>query len=97
MATMTADLYKGSIKIGSGTLTDGGADATVSSYTGTSGLSDPMAYLAEVTAAGAGRPFRNVRVQITSSTHVGKSFWTSIMSNDGAGNLVMKNATPYTN
>lgn len=95
MATATAGFYKGSIKIGSGTVTDGGSTATVSSYTGTSGLNDDFTFMANASAAAAGRPGRVVTVHIESGTYAGRSFKTRIMTNDGGGNLVMEDPVPF--
>ena len=60
MGTLTVDVYKGPIKLGSATATDGGATATLTSYTGTA-LPKNKVVTVTVTQAGThvGRTIRN--------------------------------------
>ena len=81
----TCAIYKGSRKIGTGSVADG--TTAVSSFV----LTDSVYGTRVHNTFG-----RNVKVTITESgSHLGRSFDTRIISDDGAGNLVIRDATPF--
>lgn len=82
----TCDVYKGSIRLGSGSITSGATSIT--SYTSTDAKRNTMA------SKGFGEHGMNVTVVITSSTHAGSSFRTRITA-DGGTSLTIANANPY--
>jgi len=82
----TCDVYKGPIKLGSGSIA--GAATSITSYTSTNGKRNCMANL------GFGEGWMNVRVTITSSTHAGYSFETRVLT-DGGTSLTIADANPY--
>lgn len=82
----TCDVYKGPIKLGSGSITSGATSIT--SYTSTDAKRNTMA------SKGFGENWMNVKVVITSSTHVGYSFETRITA-DGTTSLTLSDANPY--
>lgn len=73
----TCDVYKGPIKLGSGSIES--AATSITSYTSTDAMSEGL---------------KNVVVVITSSTHIGESFKTRILT-DGGTSLTLKDANPY--
>lgn len=82
----TCDVYKGPIKLGSGSITSGATSIT--SYTSTDAKRNTMA------SKGFGENWMNVTVAITSSTDIGKSFQTRITA-DGTTSLTLADANPY--
>lgn len=76
---LTCDIYKGPIKLGAGSVS--GGSAAVGSW------------------VAVGSPHtvrRNVTVVITQAgDHIGRSFNTRIMTDDGGGNLVLKDLVPF--
>lgn len=82
----TCDVYKGPIKLGSGSIE--GAATSITSYTSTDAKRNTMA------SKGFGENWMNVKVVITSSTHTGYSFDTRIVT-DGTTTLTIADANPY--
>lgn len=82
----TCDVYKGPLKLGSGSIA--GAATSITSYTSTDAKRNTMA------SKGFGENWMNVTVVITSSTHTGYSFKTRITA-DGTTSLTLANANPY--
>ena len=74
----TCKVYKRGIELGSGSITNGSASLT--GYSATNG---------RLTGTG-----RNVEVAITSSTHVGKSFGTRVVT-DGGSTLTLADKNPF--
>lgn len=81
MATLTVDGYKGPIKIGSGSIDDGGSDTTISSWTATDSRVAGGRYLTFTVVSG-------------SATHAGKSWSTRVLSEAG-GVLTLRDPCPY--
>ncbi len=80
----TCTINKGSRQIGTGSVT--GGSPNVSSFSQTDNV-----YTTKLGGFG-----RHVTVTITQSgTHLGRSFNTRIVSDDGAGNLVLADAVPF--
>lgn len=81
----TCQVWKGPILLGAGSITN--ASATVSSYN----RADKVATDSVEVVTGVGR---NVTVQITSSTHIGSSFNTRVVT-DGATELTLADKNPF--
>lgn len=80
----TCAIFKGSRQIGTGSVTAG--SAAVSSFAQTDNI-----YTTKLGGFG-----RHVTVMVTQSgTHLGRTFNTRIVSDDGAGNLVLQDAVPF--
>ena len=75
----TVKLYKGPQLLGSGSITAG--DTSVTGWTAEGGT-PPIVR-------------RNIAVAITSSTHVGSTFRTKVMADNGAGTLTLRDAMPF--
>lgn len=75
----TCSLYKGCQLLGTGVITAG--SGSVTSW-----------------VAGANTPaiaLRNIAVAITSSTHVGSSFQSKVLADNGSGTLTLRDASPF--
>lgn len=73
----TCDVYKGGIKLGSGSVE--AASASLTSYSGTAPVN-----------------LRNVMVTITQAgTHVGRSYFTRVISGSGTATLVLRDTCPF--
>lgn len=80
----TCTINKGSRQIGTGSVT--GGSTSVSSFSQTDNV-----YTAKISGFG-----RHVTVCITQAgTHLGRTFNTRIVSDDGAGNVVLQDAVPF--
>ena len=81
----TCDVYKGGIKLGSGTCADG--SATISSYTAKNdGLSGDIAQV-------AGR--RNVQIIVIQAGTFAGMHWNTMVLTEGASSLTLKDPCPY--
>jgi hypothetical protein len=81
---LTCTINKGTRKIGTGSVA--GGSANVSSFSQTDNM-----YTTKLRGFG-----RHVTVSITQSgKHLGRSFNTRIVSDDGAGNLVLEDVCPF--
>jgi hypothetical protein len=82
MATMTVDVYKNQLKLGSGSCTDGGATATVTSWTAL----DSAYVMAN----------RNIQIIVTdSNSRKGQQMATRCTADNGAGTLTLADAFPF--
>lgn len=80
----TCAIYKGSRQIGTGSVS--AASASVSSFSQTDNV-----YTTKIGGFG-----RHVTVMITQvGTHLGRTFNTRIVSDDGAGNVVLQDLVPF--
>lgn len=75
----TCSLYKGGQLLGTGSITSG--SASVTSWTA-SGGTPPIVR-------------RNIAVTITSSTHVGSTYRTKVLADNGSGTLTLRDVSPY--
>ena len=81
MGTLTVKLYKGPLELGSGTATDGGSNASITSYTANlSRAAFPRAVNVVVTQAG---------------THVGRSWQARVTADNGSGTLTLSRPCPF--
>lgn len=79
----TIEIYKGPVKLGSGSASDG--SATISSFT--SAVAAPYSVI--------GRN-RFVCVLVTQAgTHVGRSWWTRVIADNGSNQLTLRDPCPY--
>lgn len=80
MATLSIDIWKSGIKLGSGTATS--SSASVTSWTATSDL-PPI-------------KFRNVQIAVTQAgTHNGRNWNTTVLNDNGSGTLTLEDACPF--
>jgi hypothetical protein len=91
----TVELYIGPIKIGSGSAA---ADsASITGYSNTSGIGD--FWKASVSSQSSGAGFDrhpDVTVLVTQAgTHVGRSWYTRITGDNGAGTLTLRDKCPF--
>lgn len=77
---VNVSIYKAPILQGTGSMTAG--SAAVGSFTKANGIPSVAR--------------KNVQVTVTSGNSAGMSFETRILSDDGAGNLVLKDPLPFT-
>jgi hypothetical protein len=91
----TVDLYIGGIKIGSGSATDG--SASITGYSDTSGVDDRWTASVSTQSSGAGFDRHpHVSVQVTQAgTHVGRTWYTKITADNGAGTLTLRDKCPF--
>ena len=75
----TCKLYKGPLLLGSGSITNGSASVT--------------GWSAQANNPAIAR--RNVAVAITSSTHIGQSFRTKVLADNGSGTLTLRDKSPF--
>lgn len=75
----TCKLYKGLQLLGAGSITAGSTSIT--------------GWSAEANTRPIAR--RNIAVAITSSTHVGSTFRTNVLVDNGAGTLTLRDAMPF--
>ena len=75
----TCKLYKGPILLGAGSITSGSASVT--------------GWTAESNRPAIAR--RNISVAITSSTHIGSTFYTKVLVDNGSGTLTLRNTSPF--
>jgi hypothetical protein len=95
----TVDLYIGPIKIGSGSAA--AASASISSFTDNAAFHSVLsnAWKASVPGHTSGEAFTrhpHVTILVTQAgTHVGRSWYTKILSDNGAGTLTVRDACPF--
>jgi len=77
----TCSIYKGPTLLGAGVITAG--STSVTSWVVTSGYSLPAVAR------------RNVAVTITSSTHIGSTFRTRVLADNGSGTLTLSDGSPF--
>ena len=82
MATLTVDGYKGTIKIGSGSIDEGGTDVTFASWTATESRVADRRRLTFVVTSG-------------NATHAGRSWTSRVVSDNGAGVVTLVNPCPF--
>ena len=91
----TVDLYIGPIKIGAGSAADG--SASITGYSDTAGVAE--AWTASVSTQSSGAGFDrhpHVSVQVTQAgDHVGRTWYTKITADNGAGTLTLRDACPF--
>ena len=75
----TCSIYKGCNRLGTGSITSGSASVT----SWTADTNAPQVNL------------KNVAVAITSSTHIGSSFRTRCIADNGSGTLTLKDASSF--
>ena len=91
----TVDLYIGCIKIGSGSAAAG--SASITGYSDTAGVADQWTASVSTQSSGAGFDRHpDVSVQVTQAgTHVGRTWYTRIIGDNGAGTLTLRDAAPF--
>jgi hypothetical protein len=79
----TVDLYKGPVKLGSGTAAAG--STSITGFTNAVGLSYR-----------AGTNKRRVQILVTQAgTHVGRTWTTRVLADNGSGTLTLRDACPF--
>jgi hypothetical protein len=99
----TVDLYIGPIKIGSGRASGGSASITSYSddtaFTHTDSIQHSGLWKATIPRYTSGEAFSehpHVTVHVTQAgTHVGRTWYTRVLSDNGAGTLTLVDACPF--
>lgn len=81
----TCDVYKNGTLLGAGSITSGSTSLTSFTVRNDGDTNDADALYFQ----------RNVQVTMTSSTHLGSTFYTRIIADNGSGTLTLKDASPF--